>query len=429
MRLSIVLIATGLVACSNDVDPRVIAGGGVSDGEIDGEINVAVIDQSTDNVIPGATVDVGGTQKTTDTKGFATFSDVEGAQTVIVKMSGYRSAVWVDVNGANVTIGLQPNSSTTPPQATLSGTITGWDAITVPQGHAKAAFVITSQTTDLGDPDNDVPTGAGNVCIAGTECNWTLNSRTGSVTVIAVLIDRDLHGTLTNPDDDTNKIIGWAYKTGVTVETGVNQSGLVLSQVEAGNLQTVTVDLGTPPPSLTERLTLVGIELSKDEVIQMPLFIEATDATSILAPKPGTFGGTASYRLTAIAQSTSGEMGAQSAVIRTGLASTALAAGTWLLPPTSVMATRSSASFEPVAGARAHSANWRDGAGVELLEITSFNVKIKQFDVPALVALPTSGTLTARVNAIGADLDPNDFSLDDDSDQIWGFAAEPASIP
>jgi hypothetical protein len=430
MRLPIVLASLGLFACSNDVDPRVIPGGGVSDGEIDGEINIAVIDSSTENVIVGATVEVGTTQKMTDSKGFASFSDVEGAQTVAVKMSGYRSAVWVDVNGANVTIGLEANSSPTPPQATLSGSVTGWDAITVPNGHAKAAFVLTSQTTDLGDPDNDIPAGMGNFCIGGTECNWTLNSRTGAVTVVAVLIDRDLNGTLTNPDDDTNKIIGWAFKTGVTVESGVNQSGLVLTQVEAGNLQTVTVDVGSPPPTLDQTLSLVGIEVSKDEVVQMPLFIESMTATSIIAPKPTVFGGTATYRLTVLAQTSSNPtMGASAAVVRTGLASASLAAGEWLVPPTSVMTTRTKASFEQVPSARAHSANWRDDQGRELLEITSFNVKLKEFEVPALVALPASGTLSARVNAIGADIDPNDFSLEDDSDQIWGFAVQPASVP
>jgi hypothetical protein len=344
-------------------------------------------------------------------------------------MTGYRSSVWVDVNGANVTIGLQGNSTTTPPSATLAGTITGWDAITVPAGHAKAAFVITSQTTTLGDRANSIPTGAQNFCIGGTECNWSLTSRTGTLTVVGLLIDRDLNGTLANPDDDTNKIIGWAFKTGVTVESGVNQSGLVLTQVEAGNLQTVSVDTGTPPASLDQLTKLIGIEVSHDEVIQMPLGIESMTATSILAPKPAAFSGTATYRLSVIAQTTSGEMGAQAAVIRTGLSSATLAAGTWLAPPTSTMASRTSASWEPVTGARAHSANWRDAMGTELLEITTFNLKKKQVDVPTLVALPTSGTLNARINAIGADIDPNDFSLEDDSDAIWGFAVQPVNVP
>lgn len=431
MRLASLTVVLGLVGigCSNDVDPRVIPGGGVGDGEIDGEVNVAVIDSQTDAPIIGATVEVGGTQKMTDTKGFATFSDVEGAQDIAVKASNYRSAMWLDVNGANVTIGLQ-SQSTTVPQAQLAGTIAGWDAITVPQGHAKAAFVITSQSDDLGDKGNNLDqTGRMQFCIAGNECPWNLNSRAGTVTVIAAIVDRDLNGTLTDPNDDTSKIIGWAYKSGVVVADGVNQSGLVLNQVEAGNLETVTVDLGTPPPSLTETTALVGIEVSKDEIIQMPITnLLDTSKTSLLAPKRTVFGANATYRLTAIAQTTSGDTGAQAIVLRQGLTASPLAAGTWLTPPTGVTATRTSASWEPVTGAKVHSVAFSD-ATQELLEITAFNSKTKQVDVPALLALPTSGTLTARVNAIGVDFDVNDFSLEEDSDLLWGVSAQPVNVP
>ena len=431
MRLASLTVVLGLIgtACSNDVDPRVIPGGGVSDGEIDGEVNVAVIDSDTDAPIIGATVEIGGTQKTTDTKGFVTFSDVEGEQDIAVKAEGYRSAMWLDVNGANVTIALQ-SQSTTVPQAQLAGTIAGWDAIAVPQGHAKAAYAITSQSDDLGDKGNNLDqTGRMQFCIAGNECAWNLNSRTGTVTVIAAIVDRDLNGTLTDPNDDTSKIIGWAFKSGITVNDGVNQSGLVLDQVEAGNLETVTVDLGTPPPSLTETAVLVGIEVSKDEVIQMPITaILDPSKTTLLAPKRTVFGANATYRLTAIAQTTSGDMGAQAIVLRQGLTTSTLAAGTWLTPPTGVTATRTSASWEPVTGAKAHSVAFR-AANEELLEITAFNSKTKQVDIPALVSLPSSGTLTARVNAIGADFDVNDFSLEDDSDLLWGISAQPVNVP
>lgn len=431
MRLASFSLVVGLIGtgCSNDVDPRVIPGGGVGDGEIDGEVNIAVIDSQTDAPIIGATVEVGGTQKTTDTKGFVTFSDVEGAQDVTVKAASYRSAMWLDVNGANVTIALQ-SQSTTVAQAQLAGTIAGWDAIAVPQGHAKAAFVITSQSDDLGDRANSLDqTGRMQYCVAGIECAWNLNSRTGAVTVIAAIVDRDLHGTLADPNDDTSKIIGWAYKTGVTVADGVNQSGLVLDQVEAGNLETVTVDLGTPPPSLTQTSSLVGIEISKDEVIQMPLIaLLDSSTTTLLAPKRTVFGANATYRLTAIAQTASGDMGAQAIVLRQGLTTTTLAAGTWLTPPTGVSATRTSAAWEPVTGAKAHSVTFRDPTN-ELLEITAFNSKTKAVDIPALVALPTSGTLTARVNAIGADFDVNDFSLEDDSGLLWGISAQPVNVP
>ena len=213
------------------------------------------------------------------------------------------------------------------------------------------------------------------------------------------------------------------------VSDGVNQSGLVLDQVEAGNLETVTVDLGTPPPSLTETTSLVGIEVSKDEVIQMPITAALDSATTtLLAPKRTVFGPNATYRLTAIAQTASGDMGAQAIVLRQRLTTSALAAGTWLTPPTGVTATRTSASWEPVTGAKAHSVAYSDSAG-ELLEITAFNSKTRAVDIPAVVALPTSGTLTARVNAIGADFDVNDFSLEDDSDLLWGISAQPVNVP
>ena len=106
------------------MNPRIIPGGGIGDGAIDGEIHVGVIDHTSYAPIAGATVQVGTAMKTTDSKGFATFSGVTGAQTVTIKADTYRSVVWVDANGANVTIGLTL-SSETPDQATLTGTITG----------------------------------------------------------------------------------------------------------------------------------------------------------------------------------------------------------------------------------------------------------------------------------------------------------------
>jgi hypothetical protein len=121
-----------LAACSNDVDPRVIPGGGISDGEIDGEVNVHVIDNSGNAAIANATVRVGDTEKTTNEKGLVTFEEVEGAQTVVVKASGYRSTVWVDANGANVTIPLTKLGTSAPDSATLSGSVAGWSSITVP---------------------------------------------------------------------------------------------------------------------------------------------------------------------------------------------------------------------------------------------------------------------------------------------------------
>ncbi len=428
--LTVALGAAGLaLGCSNDVDPRVIAGGGVGDGDIDGEVNVYVVNSRTDEPIAGAKVAIGETEKTSDAKGLVVFSDVEGAQTIAALAEGYRSTVWVDVNGANVTIPMQPRNST-PEQATMQGTIAGWSTITVPQGHVKAAVVTYSQSDDLGEAANNIKTlNDANICGGAAECSWSVNTRTGTVTLIGIILDLDPKGTL-DRSDDTASVIGYAYKSGITVAAGVNQTGHALDQIEPGNLETVTLDLGTPPAGLPELVPIPGIEIGDEEIIQLPLFVFLPKGTtSFLVPKRTAFGADATYRLSAIAQTTSGNTSAQSIILRKGLTDPNLAAGTWLVPPVNVSGTRTTMSFDPVAGGSAHSAVWRDETGDDLLEITVFDAKTRSLEVPNLVALPSSGTLTARVNAFGADFEVNDFSLEEDSDLLWGIAAQPTDIP
>ncbi|MBV8757320.1 MAG: hypothetical protein JO257_08605 [Deltaproteobacteria bacterium] len=417
-------------ACGgNDAGPRIIPGGGVGDGAIDGTLHVGVIDTRSYSPISGATVEVGSKMATTNDKGLASFSDLSGAQTITVKAANYRSAIWVDANGANVTVPLTQLHEM-PPQATLTGTITGYDAITVPTGHVKIAAVFESQTDDLGDPANNLTTpNSGNICLTQTMCNWTLASRTGTVTLIAAIMDQDTKGTPTDTSDDTRTVIGYAIKTGVVVAASVNQSGLALTSVEAGNLETVTVDYGTPPAALTTTGAIVGIEVSKDEVVQLPLAVQIpATTTTMVVPKPTVFAADATRRLTAIAQTSSGDKGAQSIVVRHALTSTTLAAGTWLDTPTGVMATRTSVAYDPVAGAKAHSADFVDSNGDTQLEITVFSTKAKTVDIPSLVALPSSGALTVKVNGIAADFDVTDFSLDTDRDKLTAIAAQPVTV-
>jgi hypothetical protein len=413
------------VACGgNDVDPRVIPGGGVGDGEIDGEINVHVIDDN-DNPIAGATVNVGGTEQETDENGLAVFGGVSGRQNVAVLASGFRSAMWVGVNGANVTIPLGTDNVASIEQATLSGSIPGWDTIQpLAAGHAKAALVTYSQTDDLGGDANNLATpNMGNICgLIGTVCNWQLTSRAGNVTVIAAIVDIDPMGP--GQDDDVVTIMGWAVRAEpLTVEDGVNQQGIELAIVEAGNLQEVTIDYGSPPAGLPETAAVIGIELGSDEVVQVPALPAGTD--TVLVPKPTVFNATATYRLTAIAQTTSGDLGAQSIVLRRGNTGTDLAAGEWLTSPTGVSATETSVAFEPVAGATLHTVSYRDDLEAEILNIAIFD-NSTEVVIPDLVA-PT-GAVTARVGAIGADIDVNNFSLDEDSDAIFALAAEPTDV-
>src|SRR5690349_12646984 len=132
MRPSSLLCLVSLVACGGSVDPRIIPGGGIGDGEIDGKLYVSVVDGNTDAVIAGASVEVAGAPTAvTDDKGFATYSGLSGKQTITVKASGYRTVVWVGANGTNITVPLTIDSAMAD-SATLSGTISGWDAITVP---------------------------------------------------------------------------------------------------------------------------------------------------------------------------------------------------------------------------------------------------------------------------------------------------------
>ena len=425
-RMRLLSIAVVLGACGGGgTDPRVIPGGGIGDGDIDGTVFVHVIDASTDAPLANATVAIGGKPLMTDAKGFVEFGDVDGPQTIAVKLQGYRPIVWALANGKNVTIPLDKSAATVG-KAVLSGSITGWDPTGLDANHLKAAAVLYSQSDNIGDAANSIETpNMQNIC-RGAACNWTVNTRAGTVSLVAAILDLDNKGTVTDTDD-TITIIGWATKTGITVEAGVNQSGLALTMVEAGNLENLTIDFGAPPASLTTNGAYVGIEIGDDEVVQLPMFDQR--ANMLLAPKAAVFGGTKGLRLTAVAQTTAGEAGAQSIVLRRELTGPTLEAGDWLTPPVGVSATRTSASWQLVAGAALHQVQYRNTLGDSVLDITVFDNTATTVDVPALVTLPVSGNLTARVSGIGADFDVQDFSLEDDEDKLFAISAQPVPIP
>src|SRR5687767_10528340 len=101
MRLPILIFGLGLVACGNDStppgpdapagnfpDPRVIAGGGIGDGPIDGVVNLYVIDDATREPVANAEVRVGSIAGETDADGLFIAEDVTGPQDVAVKAGG-----------------------------------------------------------------------------------------------------------------------------------------------------------------------------------------------------------------------------------------------------------------------------------------------------------------------------------------------------
>jgi hypothetical protein len=422
MRSFAYVLVLGAAACSsgNNPNPRLIAGGGIGDGAIDGLANVYVIDNVTYQPIADATVEIATQNATTDATGLAVFHGLSGPQTVVVQAAGYRGEVWQDANGANMTVPVTQLGSLTPQQATLTGSITDYDTISVPAGHIKAAEIGYSQIDSLDDDENNIQTpNNGNVCVTAEACSWTVAARTGPVTLTATIIDRASDGTTT--------IIGYATSGELQVSPNVAQSGIALTLVEAGAMQSVAIAPGTPPAALTTVDPIVGVELAGNETVQIPVFVQTDTSNGVLSPMPSVYAPNATYRLTVYAETTSGDTGAVSATIQRGLSTASLSAATWLLPPTGFTATRTDASLDAVDGANIHSVQWSDDTGV-ILDVTMFDATNTAATIPSLVSLPASGTLTAKAQGIGADIDLGNFSLQTDVEKLWGESSQPVTI-
>ncbi|HWO17141.1 MAG TPA: carboxypeptidase-like regulatory domain-containing protein [Kofleriaceae bacterium] len=421
------MLAAAICACGNDEElspdpedgnrppPRIIAGGGIGDGPIDGVVNLYVIDDATRAPIPGASVRIGDVDGTTGADGLFVAEGVVGPQTVSVKAGSYRSEVWIGADGANMTLSLVKADPGAAPSGVLQGQIAGFAGLTVPAGHAKDAVIVASQTGDLGDPGNELPNTMNScfVRLAGQDCPFTLTARTGKVALVAAIFDRDLKGTPTVFTDDTVTLIGWATRRGVTVSAGTAPvPGMDLTLLGAGQLQTVSVDFGAPP-SLQAVAGLVGLDLGDEGVLQLPTVVTKA-ASSLLVPRLEAVSASG-YRLTGIA--TEGQpVTQQSVVLRKGQTGTQLSAGAWLAIPAGVTADRAGASWTPVAGATVHSVEYKSGA-TRVLNVTVLDGS-SRVTVPSLIALPT-GSLSIAVNAIGAPgLDVTSFSLDADEDKL-----------
>lgn len=435
------LLAASFCACGNDEElppdpdegnrppPRIIAGGGIGDGPIDGVVNLHVLDDATRAPIAGASVRIGELDGTTDAAGLFIAEGVVGPQTVTVKAGAYRAELWVGANGANMTVNLVKADRGAPESGVLAGQIAGFAGLTVPAGHAKDAVVLYSQTADLGDPANELPNDLNGcfVRLAGQDCTFTLRSRTGRVALIAAIFDRDLNGTPAMFDDDRLTLIAWAIRRNVSVSAGTTPvTGMDLTLLPPGELQTVTIDFGAAP--LAQAAALVGLDLGDEGVLQLPAFVvrpagSAPPAT-LLAPRPAAVSATG-YRLTAI--STDAQPATQqSIVLRKGQPGPTLSAGEWLAAPTGVSITRAGASWTATAGATVHGVEYRAGT-TEALSVTVLDGSTR-FTIPDLIALPT-GSLTATANAIGAPgLDVTSFSLDADEDKLVQVAGRTTEL-
>ena len=440
------VLAAGLCACGGDdgVDPAIITGGGIHDPGIDGTVNVFVVDEDTDAPIAGAKVRVGKMDGTTDSTGlFTAKSDsLSGKQTIAAVASGHVPTLWVGVDGANVTIPLTRTGQATgaPPQALLSGTVTGWASLPAPAtGHLLAALVEASAARDLGDdqgtieqppPVNNLPA---NACVRGPgaqvpPCEWRVNARAGTIALMATLVDIDTRGTA-DSSDDTRTTIGFALEQPLTVVDGVAQTGLALDQV-AGTPTTANVGFGSPPAGLPQVLGIVGLDLGDAGVVRSFLQAATPTASTVVVPSLSGVPG-ASYELLGVAQEMTMDEATRgsSLVLRRGLTSAAgLTAGDWLPPPAGLAFDRTTLSVAPVAG-----------ADVSIVEIDTSSgsgsstraMSVAIFDGTTTIALPVdlaplpSGSLTVRASGFDADgFRPNDFEVETLLDAVTRLAGE-----
>jgi hypothetical protein len=408
--------------------PRLIEGGGIGDGPIEGVANVYVIDDATRDPISGATVRVGDASGTTDATGLFVAEGVTGPQTVVVKATDHRPEMWIGANGANMTFSLALGADPNPRSATMTGTLSFASLPALDANHAYFAQVGYSASDDLGDDANEIPTpNDTHQCIAAsnqTPCNFTVVTRTGEVALYASIIDIDTKGTLANTADDTYTQVAWAFRPAATVAANATMTGMDLTPLAGTDLNDVTVDMGTPPAALAERAALVQVELPNRAV--MSLGFVAPASPMIKAPKVSAVSGATAYRLIAIA-TTGGDTPTESIVLRRGLSGTSLSAGTWLAAPGSTDLSRTGASWAPVSGAAVHSVEYTQGTA-NLLNVTVLD-ETSLFTIPDIVALP-AGPVTAKVQAIGATgFDVTNFSLDADRDKLDRVSAETIELP
>lgn len=414
----------------NHPPPRVIPGGGIGDGAIDGVVNLYVMDDATRAPIEGATVRVGDIDGTTDANGLFIAEGPVGPQTVLVKASGMRSEMWLGANGANMTLSLKTQTDPAPTKANISGSIAGFDTITVPNGHNKTAIISYSQDDKLGDAANNLETPAnGNICTTaqptGT-CTFTVTTRTGSVALIAAIYDHDTKGTPIDGTDDTFTLIGWATKTGLNVQNGVDQTGVTLSLVDVGDLENVTVDFGNPPSGMPNVAAIVGIELGAAGTLHLLPAILAPANATVLAPALAAFPG-ATYRLTAIANNGDTATSSQSVKLLRGQTSTSLAAGEWLGVASSLTLTRTGGSWSAIDNALVQGVEYDQNETTHLLSVTALDGSTS-VTIPDLLALPATGPLIGRATALQGTLDLTSFSLDEDLAKVTGFSAQPMQI-
>lgn len=454
----IVVLALGAACGGDDVNdpaPTLIPGGGVSSGAIRGVLNVHVIDSRTDEAIDGAAVRVGLPAEsapltgTTDSTGLAIFrhGSLAGPQYITVSKAGYAAASWIGANGANVTIPLDPTDPPAVGQASVEGTIEGWDAMPAPaSNHYRLALVLYSYTREIGAPENTIaqPTVTGglpaNACInigaMSPACAWRMNVRTGQQIHYAIIVDGDSKGTLADTSDDTYVLEGYAVKADVgDITAGLTISDEVLTPLGPEDLIDFTVAFQSAPAGLDDVVALPAIDAGDKGLLLLPLPpLTPEDPSTQVPALTGAFAG-GSFLTLARAIPASGEEPPSSAILQRELdGTTTVELGAWLAPPTDVQASGGTYSYTATSGATVHIAEIYAAGDAGALGDKAWSILLldgsTQFTLPSLTpdALPT-GDLVLQVGAMEIPgLSLTDFQLEGLEEIVTRMSANDATF-
>jgi hypothetical protein len=446
-------------ACGNSESPpaapRLIPGGGVGGGAINGRLNVYVTDEDTRAPIGSASVRVGASAAAspctvlTDSTGLAVFDkqscpSLKGKQTFTATAGGYVPSTVIGVDATNVTATLRAINRPAVGTATITGTIAGWDTLAAPAtGHQLLAVIGYSQTRDLGDRANEIAQGTrsitvpvvgavnipANVCVRNTianDCNWRLTTRTGAQAHYAVILDQDMKGTPNDDTDDTRAVIGWALKSGLAFSAGQVAGGESLAMVSDTQMRQFSVSMSNPPSGLDAILGFPIVDLGADG--RLPITAPALDLMTTTTRVPSLTGDlvNARYDLLARAQDAPDKDEPSSlAWLHQVDPSATVPVASWLSPPTALSATGGTYAFTRVAAATLHSAEIDTASGATLWSITIFD-DTASFSLPGLSPDPLpAGTLALKVSALqipNADL--HNVAFDDAREKITGLSSD-----
>jgi hypothetical protein len=427
-------ISMTLAACDGHdpapPSPRLVPGGGIGDGPINGLMNVYVTDEESDAPVAGAAVRVGTSAApspclgTTDSTGLVVFDrrscpSLQGPQTVTASASGHAPATWIGVGGANITMTLRRTGTPALETAEISGTIEGWDSLPAPAAnHNTLGIVGYSHTRTLGDRANEIAQGMRTVLVAGiipvpvpanvcvrtrevSDCAWRLTTRVGRQAHYAVIVDQDTKGTASDADD-TYSVTGWAIKTGLTFAAGEMVGGEALARIPDSGMITMAVAFGSAPSGLDDVVALPIVDLGAEG--RLIVAAPRLDTTSTSARVPALTGalGSATYDVIGRAQDAANVDQPSTLTWLHGVnPGGTVMLGSWLPPPAAITAAAGRYSFEAVAGATLHGAELKAASADETLWSVSIFDGSTTFTLPGLVPDPLpAGMVRLVTNAI-----------------------------